>query len=95
MASEGDPDDLYGDLQETNRAASTYNTSAQLKAPPTLTPISSVTVQSLEKRVEELAEENRVLKRNIGTLYRTSKAEIKRKDDEIARLLLEIEQLKE
>lgn len=33
-----------------------------------------------------LKEENESLKRNMGTLYRTAKAELKRKDERITRL---------
>ena len=42
--------------------------------------------EELRKRVKELEEENSVLKRNISTLYRTSREEIKRKDKMIADL---------
>jgi hypothetical protein len=95
MTSTGaDPDELYGDLADTNRAPIAAKKPAQLKTPPTSSQIPNASVQILEKRAEDLAEENRRLKRNIGTLYRTAKAEIKRKDDKIALLLLEIEQLK-
>ena len=44
-----------------------------------------------KQRVEELANENNILKRNIGTLYRTAKKEIERKDKEIQRLTEELE----
>jgi predicted transcriptional regulator len=45
----------------------------------------------LQKRIEELELENRQLKRNMGTLYRTAKNELKRKDDNIARLMQELD----
>lgn len=85
-STEADPDDLYGDLADTKPAPIASKKLAQSKDPPTS--------NQMNKQVEDLAEENRILKRNIGTLYRTARAEIKRKDDEISRLILEIEKLK-
>jgi hypothetical protein len=94
-STEADPDDLYADLTSANRAPSSANKShLKIPIPPKASQVPSASVQILEKRVEDLAEENRRLKRNIGTLYRTAKAEMKRKDDKIASLLLEVEQLK-
>jgi hypothetical protein len=42
--------------------------------------------ESLKKTIKILQDENLRLKRNIGTLFRTAKNEIKRKDDHIERL---------
>ena len=41
----------------------------------------------LKERIRMLEEENRILKRNMGTLYRTAVAEIRRKDEQINRLV--------
>jgi hypothetical protein len=49
--------------------------------------------KALEERVRQLEEENENLKRNIGTLFRTAKAEILRKDAEIASLTHQLEDL--
>ena len=65
--------------------------STQKKPPPTSAPVQASS--ELEKKIKELSEENQQLKRNIGTLYRTAKAEIKRKDDEITRLRQQVEDL--
>lgn len=96
---DGDGDDLlYGDLSDTKPAAVSKSVSHEVKRIAASDSISNESairmVQELQKQVDNLEEENRRLKRNIGTLYRTAKAEIKRKDDEIARLLHELEQLK-
>jgi len=48
-------------------------------------------VQYLKQRVQILEEENTNLQRNMGTLYRTAMAELKRKDTEIVRLQEELE----
>ena len=42
--------------------------------------------ESLKKTIKILQDENLLLKRNIGTLFRTAKNEIKRKDDQIEQL---------
>lgn len=49
------------------------------------------TIQNqLKKQIEELQNENGILKRNIGTLYRTAKLELDRKDARIAELEFEL-----
>ena len=92
---------LYGDLSDTKPAAvskpalsslSKKRKSVDLEEESDV--IGDEAMQALQKQVEDLAEENRRLRRNIGTLYRTAKAEIKRKDDEIARLVNELEEVK-
>jgi hypothetical protein len=47
-------------------------------------------LKDLEERVGTLENENRLLKRNMGTLYRTSVAELQRKDDQIQELQREL-----
>lgn len=89
-----DGDELYGDLLNTSRASEPPQKKAKKEPPVASASLPSAESQDLEKKVEELTAENHTLKRNIGTLYRTAKAEIKRKDEEIARLIREIEQLK-
>lgn len=80
-------DDLYKDLSATTT-----------KCPPAKRQKRSVVEASpiapSEQQLQELTEENQRLKRNIGTLYRTAKEEIKRKNDEINRLVTELETLK-
>lgn len=53
----------------------------------------STKVEDLEKKVAELTRANTILKANISTLYRTAKAEIARKDDRIAELQSELDDL--
>ena len=48
-------------------------------------------VQSLQKRVDALEQENANLQRNMGTLFRTATAELKRKDAHIRRLQEELD----
>ena len=89
-------DDLYGDLSATTLPPppppsvaknSKWQEEQQQQPPcPNSTPSNHM--------LQELSEENQRLKRNIGTLYRTAKAELKRKNDEIKRLTSEIETLK-
>lgn len=45
----------------------------------------------LREKVAKIQGENDVLKRNMGTLYRTATAEIQRKDKEILRLTTELD----
>ena len=72
-------DDLYDDLNDAKPAAKKMASSQPARA-------LSLTdeVQMLRKRVQELEQENANLKRNMGTLYRTAVAELKRKDAQIA-----------
>lgn len=77
MATNND-DDLYGDLdtyQPTKKAKGANP--ANKKNPDT---------QRLQAEVESLRKENEVLKRNMGILFRTAQAEIRRKDRQIAEL---------
>mmetsp|Transcript_20862 Transcript_20862/g.34481 ORF Transcript_20862/g.34481 Transcript_20862/m.34481 type:complete len:92 (+) Transcript_20862:305-580(+) len=76
-------EDLYGDLDNVKMEKSSSSNSK---------PKSTTTV-ALEKQIEELKartmvseKENETLKRNMGTLFRTARTEIERKDAEIASL---------
>lgn len=78
-------DDLYDDIADTKPA------SVGSKKPPAASsngrPLSLTDeVQVLRQHVQRLEQENKNLKRNMGTLYRTAVAELKRKDAQIAAL---------
>eukprot|EP00980_Cylindrotheca_fusiformis_P027790 scaffold22560_cov135-Cylindrotheca_fusiformis.AAC.1 len=89
--------DLYDDLMDTKPAAS-KETGEETKASSASTdtarrktdnnlPLSLVDqLKFMEERVAFLEQENLVLKRNIGTLYRTAKREISRKDRQISQM---------
>mmetsp|Transcript_13776 Transcript_13776/g.29951 ORF Transcript_13776/g.29951 Transcript_13776/m.29951 type:complete len:114 (-) Transcript_13776:252-593(-) len=70
-------------------AASSASSTVRL-APLTLHGIGKVYdeahVADMQKQIDTLRAENEALKRNMGTLYRTAKAELARKDDRIATL---------
>lgn len=51
--------------------------------------------ESIRERIRILEEENSRLRRNIGTLFRTAKNEIQRKDDQIERLQQQVQQQEE
>ena len=71
-------DDLYGDLDqiELEQSKPKSTTIIQLENQ----------VNDLQALVELLKQENETLKRNMGTLYRTARSEIRRKDAEIESL---------
>jgi predicted RNase H-like nuclease (RuvC/YqgF family) len=86
-------DCLYDDLDVVD----TSNKS-QAKIPTTTTTKKNAYPKSFAEQVEELQshatvlqEENENLKRNIGTLFRTAKAEVQRKNDQIARLQAQLD----
>jgi hypothetical protein len=90
-------DDLYGDLSATQRYSHASKHEPMEVAPvkdPSTVSSHSPLPHHHTTTMTELKEENERLKRNMGTLYRTAKAEIQRKNDEISRLLTEIEDLK-
>lgn len=67
-----DEDELYGDLEDNAK-------------PPSSTTTHQINIQqerqeiaNLRKEVARLQKENEILKRNIGTLYRTATNEIER-----------------
>lgn len=82
-----DRDDLYGDVdlvqlpphQSIDREVAGNRPD---KLPKSLTD----RVEELESLTEKLQRENKTLKRNIGTLYRTAVAELQRKDRTIKEL---------
>lgn len=78
-----DENDLYGDLEGAKLAAP-----APEKKAPNLQQddASPAQVKELQQQVHALRQENETLKRNIGTLFRTARAEIKRKDAKIEAL---------
>jgi hypothetical protein len=85
-------DDLYDDVEDKKLAPKPPSDS---KAPPASSerPLSlTAEVQVLKHRVQKVDQENTNLKRNMGTLYRTAAAELKRKDAQIATLQTQLEQ---
>jgi hypothetical protein len=79
-------DDLYDDLAD-NKAAATARVSNKSAPSNTLQPKSfSDELDAVQRRVVLLEKENETLRRNMGTLYRTAKSELGRKDAEIDRL---------
>lgn len=97
---EGGEDDLLYDDLPTTQLPTVAASSSSIHAKKVVTGQNPAPQQSLfpalnnsSKKQAILEQESETLKRNIGTLYRTAKAELKRKDEEIARLLGEIERL--
>jgi hypothetical protein len=94
-------DDLYGDIDDTPVFSSVADTPSTTTTTRGLDddnvkgsskPRSLVEqVSFLEERVGALQRENEILKRNMGTLYRTAIAELQRKDKEIVRLTTELD----
>jgi hypothetical protein len=79
-------DDLYDDLVDT-KVAATASVSKKSAPSNTLQPKSfSDELDALQQRVALIEKENETLRRNMGTLYRTAKSELGRKDAEIDRL---------
>ena len=74
-------DDLYGDL---------VNATAKQADPMSVKPLPT----NGNEDVAKLKEENETLKRNMGILYRTAKAELERKDKTIEMLHSELDALK-
>lgn len=74
---EEDDDNLYDDIMKDLRPAA-----ARHNHPPSLT----TRLEELEQLTERLQKENAILKRNMGTLYRTAVAEIQRKERSIREL---------
>lgn len=104
QSSENDhSDDLYGDLDNNVHP---HETSSEIKSSAVArssskSQVRQINIQqereeidSLKKEVERLKKENESLKRNMGTLYRTAKKELKRKDDSIMRMKMEIDSRK-
>lgn len=55
--------------------------------------IDTTKLTNLEAELAQVREENLRLKRNMGTLFRTAKNELRRKDDQLQRLRQELEEL--
>ena len=85
MSGDDDDDDLYNDLPDIKSAALKTKTNND----------SSLSlenqVKALEAELAVMKEENENLKRNIGTLFRTARAEIRRKDADIEALNQKLE----
>jgi len=81
-------DDLYDDLEDTKVAPPAPSRKSGASNRPTSF---AEEVQVLQERVAALEIEKETLKRNMGTLYRTAIAELKRKDAEITRFQEELE----
>ncbi len=77
-------DDLYNDLEDSSTP---FRTSSQAAASSSFGDApSGASSSSTQSSAVALANENMILKRNISILFRTAKAELKRKDTEIMRL---------
>ena len=89
-------DMLYDDLMEAKVASSTSTSTA----PRIEGSVSNIAlsgnrhpksftqqVEELQSQLDSIQSENQRLKRNIGTLFRTARSELQRKDAEIARLM--------
>ena len=94
MAAAGsEEDDLYGDIDDTPVFPTKTAAAESARSRSSSQPLSLVDqVGHLEQKVAQLQRENEVLKRNMGTLYRTARAELSRKDKEITRLATELDQ---
>jgi transposase-like protein len=64
-------DDLYGDLEVNIKAPSTNTHQINIQQ-------ERQEIINLKKELAKVKKENEILKRNIGTLYRTAANEIKR-----------------
>jgi len=64
-------DELYGDLEDNVKPASSKSNQINIQH-------ERQEIAKLRKEVARLQKENEILKRNIGTLYRTATAEIER-----------------
>lgn len=92
--SESENDDLYGDLDDTKlavprtRIESTFSNEKSkhntfILGEENVDYYDADYVKKLKAQIANLQNENETLKRNIGTLYRTAKAELARKDKEL------------
>jgi hypothetical protein len=102
--ADDDADDLYEDIDDSP----IFGSSADKSVSTTAVAATAVTtaaggsasrprslveeVQFLQEKSAKLERENQILKRNMGTLYRTATAELQRKDKEILRLTTEVDQ---
>ena len=93
-------DDLYGDLDDAAIAKSTgakpaahLPSAAAMDAHPNAL-MSQPEMAQLQRQVQALKNENEVLKRNIGILYRTAKSELDRKDRRLDELQNELDTMR-
>ena len=74
-------------LNTNNNESETFNQEYPSSSNTTTTPtplLNSIElVPILQEQIRQLQNENRILKRNIGILYRTAKTEIQRKDQQL------------
>mmetsp|Transcript_4802 Transcript_4802/g.4526 ORF Transcript_4802/g.4526 Transcript_4802/m.4526 type:complete len:87 (+) Transcript_4802:269-529(+) len=75
---------------DTNNDESLYDDLKTLSAATTTT--ATISANNDKKQLQHLKEENEKLKRNIGTLYRTAKKELERKDERLRQLEIQLEQ---
>jgi len=86
QGEEVEHDDLYGDL---TRSKPQNCQNRIILRPPTKQAFnhnSEELMSKLQAKLDETKKENEILKRNIGTLYRTAKLELERKDARIMAL---------
>ena len=85
--------DLYEDLMDTKVAAVATGRKKSASSSSSKGPQSfAEQVETFQQRVQALERENLTLKRNMGTLFRTAKRELERKDAEMQRLQQELDQ---
>ena len=96
-------DDLYGDLDDAvakplppskQPHTSMASTSKMMSPSPQQPMMSQPEIAKLQQQIKSLKEENDILKKNIGILYRTSKSELERKDRSIDQLQNELDSLR-
>ncbi|GKZ00744.1 hypothetical protein MPSEU_001026300 [Mayamaea pseudoterrestris] len=88
MSSKCDEIDDDDDSQDDNEEEEDDD----LLPPPVATNSLTAHVEALTATVAQLSTENETLKRNMGILFRTARAEIERKDHEIHLLQAELDE---
>merc|ERR1719491_69380 len=89
MSQTEENDDLYGDLNITkdeasgNSSASKKNSVKEIPAIHSILHLDKEVMEKLKAELTMVKKENETLRRNIGTLYRTAKMELERKDTRI------------
>jgi hypothetical protein len=89
-ATGGPPSKKIKRNQNDNIGLSSLPPSSVMKLPPSNQnniQCDDSNVSLLHEQIRKLQEENNILKRNIGILFRTAKNEIQRKDNQIHELL--------
>ena len=82
-------EDLYGDLDLSGKAPSKPSAPKQINIQE-----ERAEITMLRKQLAAAQKENEILKRNIGTLYRTATNELKRKDNRILELEQELTRMR-